>query len=442
VARKITIIGGGSSTFVPVLMKRFVESSALRGSTIALMDVDARRVETMQTLSRRLVEKAGADLTVESTTDQRAALTGADFVIVAISVGGMNAWEADIEIPARYGVYTHVADSIGPGGIMRAFRHVPILASITRDLAEVSPHAYVFNYTNPATANALAMRTTPSVRSLSLCSCSSFPRNAQALAALAGVAPDEIAVPAPVGGLNHCAAVLDVRLKDGRSVLPQIRERATQPVTKWVLDTFGILPYCWTHWMEFYPPLLRLTEPYQGRLQGLAMGFGVRVHDMEHERARVKKWQDLAERWGSGRDAEGDDASFQTLPEEEGIEVVEIIDAIVENRNAVHIVNITNHGAIDNLPAEAVVEVPALIGSYGVEPVHVGPLPEPVAANLRAQFATQQLTVEAALSGDRHLALQALQLDPMTAAVLEPPQTAHLLDELLQAHARYLPQFA
>lgn len=441
-AKRITIIGGGSSTFVPVLMKRFIASAILRGSTITLMDVDASRLQTMRTLSRRLVERDGADLTIESTTDQRAALTGADFVIVAISVGGMDAWEADIEIPARYGVYTHVADSIGPGGIMRAFRHVPILAGITRDLNDVSPDAIVFNYTNPATANALAMRTTLAIRSLSLCSCSSFPRDAQKLAALAGVTADEVAVPAPVGGLNHCAAILDVRLKDGRSVLPQIRERATQPVTRWVLDTFGVLPYCWTHWMEFYPPLLRLTEPYQGRLQGLAMGFGVHVHDMEHERARVRKWQQLAERWGQTGDTEGDDGSFDTLPEEEGIEVVEIIDAMVANRNAVHVVNTTNHGAVDNLPADAVVEVPAVIGAYGVEPIHVGPLPEPIAANLRQQFATQQLTVAAALSGDRHLALQALQLDPMTAAVLEPPQVTQLLDELLRAHARYLPRFA
>src|SRR5205807_2996574 len=173
--QQITIVGGGSSTFVPHLLRLFMESTTLKGSTITLMDVDDRRLEVMDTLARRLIEKEEADLTVRSSTEQRASLVGADFVIVAIAMGGLSAWQADVKISGRYGVFTEIHDSIGAGGMMRAFRHVPVLASICEHLQEVSPHAYVFNYTNPATANALAMRTVSSIKSVSLCSCVAAP---------------------------------------------------------------------------------------------------------------------------------------------------------------------------------------------------------------------------------------------------------------------------
>src|SRR5579883_482023 len=476
--KNITIVGGGSSTFVPHLMRLFIESETLRGSTITLMDVDAGRLEVMDTLAQRLIQRESAALTVRSTTDQRESLAGADFVIVAISVGGMSAWEHDIEIPAKYGIYMHIADSIGPGGIMRAFRHVPILAGICRDLREVSPRARVLNYTNPATANALAMRTVPEIESASLCSCTAIPSNAQLLGLWAGVSPGEVAVPPLVAGVNHCASIVDLRLTDGRDALALLRQRDAaavseaarqspllaeaarqrgvgeeqllaemlrhvglgRPIVQWVLDTYGVLPYCWSHWAEFYPQLMRLAEPYKGRAQGLSMDYGLRIHDMDHERARVQHWQSVAERWSRSEDS--GEVSLQSLPEEEGIEVVAIIEAIAENRNALHIVNTVNHGAIDNLPGEAVVEVTSVVNSYGIRPLHVGPLPEPIAANLRHHISTQQLTVQAALSGDRKDALQAFLLDPVVMAHLNPDEAGKLLDELLQAHAGYLPTFA
>ena len=112
----------------------------------------------------------------ESTTDQREALAGADFVIAAISVGGFDAWANDIEIPAKYGIVMHVADSVGPGGIMRAMRNIPVLAEVARNVAEVAPDAYVFNYTNPAPTEAMAMRrAAPSVKTFALCSCTGHP---------------------------------------------------------------------------------------------------------------------------------------------------------------------------------------------------------------------------------------------------------------------------
>ena len=434
---KITIIGGGSSTFVPQLMRLFLGSQVLEGSTISLMDIDPQRLQTMDTLCRRLVEMDGNKLKIVSTGDQRESLDGADFVITAISVGGMDAWEKDIEIPAKHGIYMPIADSIGPGGMMRAFRHIPVLASVCQDLDELSPDAIIFNYSNPATANTMAMRWVSSVASFGLCTCSSIPRSAMYLAGQAGLEEKELLVPAPAAGLNHCAAVISLSLADGSDALPIIEERAENYIVRWGLETFGVLPYCWSHWTEFFPSLLRLEGKYEGKLQGLPMAYGLHVHDMEHERARSAYWHDMVDQLVSGKQQ----LSLDVLPPSEAIEVVEIMEAVLTNSNAVYIVNVPNEGAISNLPDDAIVEVTSIVNGYGITPVQVGPIPEAWAAMLRTHISVQELTVEAALSGDRDVALQAFLLDPNVAQKLSPQEAEALLDELLEAHSAYLPQF-
>ena len=437
---KIAIIGGGSSTFVPQLMRLFLGSTILKGSTIALMDIDAHRLDIMTRLCRILVEREGADLAIQSTLDQRSAIGGADFVITAISAGGMDAWEKDIEIPARYGIHMTIADSIGPGGIMRAFRHIPALAKVVEDVSEIAPQAWVFNYSNPVTSIITALRRhRPQVKSVGLCTCASIPRNAAYLARWANVPPEQVVTPAPAGGLNHCAFMLDVRLQGGESAFPRMLQHAEQPLVHWVLETYGALPYCWSHVTEFFPMMSHPVESYQGKLQGLEMLYGLHVHDMDHERERGAKWEALVESWASGR---GEEVSLDVLPKAEAIEVVALMEALMTNGNAVHGVNVPNLGALANLPDDAVVEVTSLIGGYGIQPIHVGSLPEPIAATLRSHVTAQQLTAEAALTGDRRLALQAFLQDPMVQARLPQPQVAKLMDELFVAHQRHLPQFA
>jgi alpha-galactosidase len=440
---KVTIIGGGSSMFVPLLLRRFLAAPCMRGGTVALMDVDAQRLEVMASLARALVASEGADLAIESTLDQRESLSGADFVIVAIAVGGMPAWENDIEIPGRYGVFMHIADSIGPGGMLRAFRNLPVIESICRDLAEVSPGAWVFNYTNPASAVAAVMRDAPAVRSASLCSCTGAPSDRAWLAELAGVEPEDVLAPVPVAGLNHCAGITALYLRDGRDAMPLVRACAEEPVVRWVIDTFGMIPYCWAHWVEFFPQLQRLEEPYAGRAQGLAMSFGRRIYVMDNERGRAEIWNDVAERWSLPEHAaEVSLANLPSGPEDAGIEVVDVIQALVENRGERYIVNVRNGGAIPNLPEDAIVEVQAVVDGYGIHPVATGPLRDSLAAHLHVHWATQELTVRAALSGDRRVALEAFLLDPLLAATLTADETARLLDEMLAANAAHLPRFA
>ncbi len=438
---KLTVIGGGSSSFVPALVRNLINSEVLNDAQVTLMDVNEPRVRTMEKLARKLVASSGSPLQVTATLDRREALRDADYVIITIAAGGMDAWEKDIEVPAKYGIVMHVADSIGPGGIMRALRNAPVIAAVGREVAEVAPDALVFNYANPASVGAMALQTVPEVKSLSLCSCAAAPSHPGWLARCVGVEPDEIAMPVVVAGINHCASVVELRLKDGRDGLALARERAEEPVVKWVLETYGVLPYCWQHWVEFHPQMQYVDEKYEGRAQGLRVRYGIKTHDMDYERGRVKQFEDLAEAWTQ---PDAGPVTLDALPpgdEDEGIDVIQIMEAIADNRSETHIVNAVNNGVIPNLPPEAIVEVNASVNAYGVRPIYAGPLPDALAAHLRNYVALQKQMVRAALTGDRQAALHAFLLEPTIGARLDIQQTETLLDELLTAHAEHLPQF-
>ena len=441
-ATKVTIIGGGSSSFVPLLVRRLMQSPVLGSSQVTLMDGDEGRLSVMQSLADKLIANENSELRVTSTTDQRASLAGADFVIAAISVGGMDAWANDLEIPGRHGIVMHVGDSVGPGGIMRALRNAPVLADVARNAAEVAPDAWVFNYTNPAPIEALAMRAAaPQVRSYALCSCTGHPSSREWLAHQAGVDPGRIAMPPVVAGINHCASIQQLRLTDGTDAMPLVRERATEPIVKWVLDRYGVLPYCWSHWTEFFPQMQRLEEPYAGTAQGVSMRYGITTHDMAYERSRVRGLEQLAETWTAEGAAPVTLADLPKGDEDEGIEVIDLIEAIVGNGNRTMVVNAPNEGAIPNLPDDAIVEVNAQINAYGIRPVATGSVPDQLAAHLRGYVDFQRQVVAAALSGDREQALHAFVLDPNTASNLDIDQTQALMDEMLEANAEHLPLF-
>jgi alpha-galactosidase len=437
---KIAVVGGGSSMFVPGLVRRLLEISCFEGAELRLMDIDAQRVGVMEKLAKDLVAAEGRKLAVTATTDRATALRGADFVIVAISVGGMAAWASDIEIPAKHGVFMHIADSIGPGGIFRSLRNTAIVADVARELEELSPNALVLNYTNPASANVIAMAKSSSVRSLSLCSCSPYPYRADWLEDLVGLPVDDIVKPSFVGGINHCTGIFALQLKDGRDAMPIVRERTNDEVTRWAIDTFGVIPYCWTHWVEFFPQLQRLEEPYTGRAQGLAMRYGRQIYDMDLQLERVLQWEQVAQKWtaDSGPHRLAD---LPHGPEDKGIVVAEVMEAVIDDRNERFIVNVMNDGLIPNLPSEASVEVPALVNAEGVHPIGIGEIPTGLAAALSQHALVEVLTADAALSGDRGVLRQAMMVDPLLSATLEPPAIEALTDEMLEVNRRFLPQF-
>jgi alpha-galactosidase/6-phospho-beta-glucosidase family protein len=447
---RIAVVGGGSTVFGPQFVRLLTDSKPLAGSTIVLMDIDERRVGMMCGLARFAARQAGADLSFESTVNRRDALKDADFVVVVAPVGGIEMRAQDLEIPARYGIYTMGGETVGPATMFRAFRHVPLFLDVCRELEELSPDAWLFSYTNPATPVLMAIERRSAVKKVFLCTCSAMARRPGFLARKAGVEPDELAMPAIVGGLNHCAAILRLCLKDGRDALPLVLERLKSPIEREMLERYGVLPYCTSHWAEFYPRFMRLEEPYEGHLQGLKMIHGYRVRNMAHDTKRAGVWEQDVEKLLAGKGEQqdalkGSDEQAELLGKVlvpgEGIEVVAIMEAIAENRNDIHAVIVPNHGAIPNLPSDTVVEVSAAVGAGGVYPLQVGPLPEPVAANMRKHVDFYRMIADASLAGDRKMALDALLHDPVTSAILTLCETEKLLDEMMEVEAEFLPQF-
>lgn len=443
---KIVIIGAGSTSFTPGLLADITASRRFGDATLALVDINPESAETMARYAARVVEQRGVNLRVEHATDRRDVLAGADFVTVTIAVGGVRAWEQDVRIPEAHGIWQTVGDSVGPGGVFRALRHVPELVAIANDMDELCPEAWLFNYTNPLTALVRAVQKTSPIRAIGLCHGVMHTRDA--IAHDLGIPAADLNV--TVAGLNHLGWVLDMR-HDGQDVYPRFRElmqswlasppensgdpyEGFQEVSARLMEIYGLYPSPGDrHVAEFFSYFLR----QQGNGGGL--GYGTQSGlDMTN---RILATRD--ERWDRIRDqAEGRAEIDRDLFDEarEGERVVAIMEAIVSDQPLQELaVNVRNDGLIRNLPREAVVEAPGVIDGRGVHGIAVGALPEGIANILGARARQQELTVDAALSGDRTLALQALLADPLVPTV---EAATAMLNEALMAHARYLPHFA
>jgi alpha-galactosidase/6-phospho-beta-glucosidase family protein len=436
------LIGAGSTVFTPGLMTDLASAPAFAGWTVHLVDLSAEAADTMARLGRRIAKERGADLSFVAHTDRREALAGARFVATTIAVGAAAGWRHDIEVPARHGIAQTVGDSVGPGGVLRALRHVPELVAIARDVAELAPGAILVNYSNPLTANVRAIAAQTPVRVIGLCH--GTMHTLGALAADLGVPRDE--VHATFAGLNHLCWLLDLR-RGPEDLYPRLRalvseraggadapstraEGAHLAVSADLLRTFGRYPAPGDrHVSEFFSWYLRGAD-------GGALPWGLqggRDATMEYIGQKSDLWDRL-----HGQ-ADG------TLPldgthKQEAERLVAIATAIVTGRDRVELaVNLPNDGKIPNLPPEAVVEVPAVVGAAGVTGLAVGPLPEAIAAVLTARAQQQELTVRAALSGRRALAVQALALDPL---VPDPRTAAAILDDAIAAHGETMSRFA
>lgn len=436
---KIVIIGAGSTEFTPGLLADLVSSPDLNTATVALVDIDPWSVETMVRLAERLNKERGTGLTISGTTDRREALPGADFVTVTIAVGGARGWETDVRIPEKYGVYQTVGDSVGPGGVFRALRHVPEIVNIARDMEELCPDAWLFNYTNPMSAIVRAVQKSTSIRCVGLCHGVLHTR--ELMARDLDVPTEELNV--VFAGVNHLCWLLDARA-NGKDVYPQYRaflenglehpreEFSEDPydrfqyVSAMLTETYGYFPSPGDrHVAEFFPYFLRQGD------DGLRYGTQYSL-DMTNDIFATKDTtrEQLREQ------ADGIVPLDPELLEEarEGERLIQIIDAIVNDRRMPELaVNVRNDGLISNLPSWAVVEVPGQISGFGVSGIGVGPLPAGPAGVIRHRIDQQELTVDAALSGDRHLVIQALLADPLMANTSFEAAEA-MLDEVTEAH--------
>jgi alpha-galactosidase len=415
-AEAFVLIGAGSTVFTPGLLHDLAHSGAFEDVTVRLVDLVPEAAETMAALGRRIAAERGSRMRVEASTDRRDALRGARFVTTTIAVGSAEGWRRDLEIPERFGIRQTVGDSVGPGGVLRALRHVPELVAIGADIADVAPRATLFNYSNPLTVNVRAVTRQTGVTTVGLCHGTMHTK--QAFARALGV--DEADVTATFAGLNHLSWLLDIRSPD-RNLYPALRalvaERAGgidassdwaegphAPVSADLMRTFGRYPAPGDrHVAEFFADYLTAGTDEQ-------LGWGLQA-GLDATRQYIGEKEQL---WEELRGLADGSRPLRPPQAQEAERLVAIAAAVRSGRGHLELaVNLPNQGLISNLPATAVVEVPAAVDASGVHGVAVGALPDGIAAVLTARALQQEITVDAAAHRDRELALQALVLDPL-----------------------------
>jgi alpha-galactosidase len=449
-AMQITIIGGGSYQWTPELLADLLRTESLRGAHYVLEDIDPAPLEKMEPLAKMVNEALGAGATFSSTTDQLRALDGADFVIVTISTGGFDSMSIDLDVPARFGIRQSVGDSVGPGGINRSLRNIPILVGVAEDMGKICPDAWMLNITNPMTCLTRAVTRQTAVKTVGLCH--EVGNWTMDLAIALGKPHD--AVRPTVAGINHFPVVteLDVEGEDGFAILqemlaeagglaalgPDADQAPAEPMSKLdfvrrhllkltMLDRWGALPAAGDrHLAEFVPWVL--TEE-----SGWGKAFNVELTEIATRQKHQDEYIADVDAWLAGT------KPLQTWYS--GELPAPVIDSLVTGEPREVPANIPNAGQAPDVPADSVVEAICIVDGDGIRGRDVAPLPPPYAELVRRHVAVNEYTVQAALSGDRSLAEAAFLLDPL-AGRGDLGETEAMIAELLSGTAAWLPQFA
>ena len=429
---KITFIGAGSTVFAKNLIGDILSYPELAESTLTLHDIDAGRLHSSEIVTRKLAQALDAHPTIEATTDRCAALEGADYAIAMFQVGGYRpATVTDFEIPKRYGLEATIADTLGVGGIMRALRTIPVFLEMCRDMQAVCPDVLLLNYVNPMAMLCWALSRATSIKTVGLCH--SVQGTAEQLADDIGVPVEEINY--VCAGINHMAFYLRFE-RNGESLYPRIQQVIDEGrVPDWNrvrYEMFRRLGYFVTesseHFAEYTPWFIKRGRP------DLIERFNIPLDEYPRRCERqIAGWETLRHEL----EDEGQPITHQRRHEYGST----IIHSIETGTPRVVYGNVENTGLIDNLPPGCSVEVPCVVDTNGVQPVHVGALPPHLAALIQTNVNVQGLAVEAALTGKREHIYHAAMLDPHTAAELDLDQIWSLVDDLLDAHADWLPAF-
>ena len=434
---KITFIGAGSTVFAKNLLGDLLSFPELANATISLHDIDEERLRTSLIVAQKVTEALDAHPTIETSTDRRASLDGADYAICMIQVGGYKpATVVDFEIPKKYGLRQTIADTLGVGGIMRALRTIPVLLEMCRDMEELCPDVTFLNYVNPMAMLCWAISRASTIKTVGLCH--SVQGTAEQLAYTIGVPIEEINY--VCAGINHMAFYLRFERKtaDGTEdlypLIHQVVDEGRTPGWNRVrYEMFKRVGYFVTesseHFAEYVPWFIKRDRP------DLIEEFSVPLDEYPRRcEAQIAGWEALREYL---EDPETTLAVERT--HEYGSYIVHSIET---GTPRVIYGNVPNQGLIDNLPADCIVEVPCLVDKNGVQPVHIGALPPQLAALMQTNINVQALAVEAALTRKREHIYHAAMLDPHTGAELDLDQIWNLVDDLVEAHADWLPTYA
>jgi alpha-galactosidase len=423
--------------FCKTLVMDIFATESLRDCEICLMNRTKPKLDQMAAFVRRVAKANRLPTRITATTDRREALRGADYVIIMIQVGGVETFRQDYEIPLRYGVDQCIGDSLGPGGVMRGLRTIPVLADIARDMAELCPNALLLNYANPMAACCLALgRVAGPVQFIGLCH--GVQTTLDLISRYVDVPKDQIDF--LCAGINHMAWFLSLKDKrDGRDLNPILRANIEKPeyyanekVRCEVMRHFGYFMTESTGHLSEYLPWFRSSErALKAYCDEPAFGG--------ESGAYYKYCAMLADKYKGVNylDTESDRLTRRSVEY-----CSYILEAHLTDRPFRLNGNVRNDGYIGNLPAGCCVEVPVYVDRRGLHPLRVGDLPPQCAALNQSNVTVQTLSVEAGLRGDPELAMQAIAMDPLTSACCTLDEVRRMTAELIEANRDFLPQFA
>jgi alpha-galactosidase len=425
--RKITFIGGGSAKFVREVVVDLFSYPRLQDSHIVLMDINRERVERSERIVKKIIQELKIPATVSSTTNQREAIAGANHIIITIMVGGYEAYERDVAVPARYGVFQTVSDTTGPGGVFRTVRTTPVLRKIAADVLELAPEAWVLNYANPMSMNILALHRNGLKRVVGLCH--SIQHLYSQFAKWLDLPAGEIHYTA--GGINHLNFYLTVT-HQGKDLYPRIlalKDRIVKEspaeITRFeLLEYFGYFPAEGPHHQSEYYPWFRKDEAAVKRTAAETFwGYRIDSQNFKDRTAEIEEQISGAKPISYERSAEY------------GARIVQALDG---GETQAFYGNVPNNGLIENLPDDCIAEVPCLVDCNGIVPGRVGRIPTQLAAVMRPHIALHDLAVTGTFEKNRHLIYQAVQADPLTGAILTLPKIKELVDEMFSANKEYV----
>ena len=454
-APNITIIGGGSHQWVPKLINDIAHTESLREAAIVLEDIDASRLPKTQAYVEHVAKILGIPMSVRTSSDQRAALEGADFVIVNISTGGLRSMAHDLAIPARYGIHQSTGDTVGPGGVMRGIRNIPMLLSIAGDMEQVCPDAWLLNLTNPMTTLCRAVTKETSIKTVGLChevTIMSF-----YLSMLLDVGFFEIRP--TITGVNHLPIITacDAAGEDGLAKLSAFLDSGDRSAPLPIpLDLLGHDPLpAGEQWTKAH-----LLDAHQVKLElfartGALPAAGDR-HVAEFFAGFLTDASEQGKRWGvHGSTIEAREASEQEfireledalasdevseMPSGEMVHVV--INTLMTDGRVELPLNTPNTGQCPDLPPDVVVESMCIVDRDGIRGRDHATAPPVLAEQLRRVSASQELVVAAAMSGRRDDVLAAMLTDPL-ASRIDYDLVGDMTDEMIAATREWLPQFA
>ena len=431
---KIAMIGAGSLVFCKTLMSDFLATPALAGSEYRLMAKTHTRLDKMEAFVNRMIKDNGINASVVATTDRREALKDADYVVVMIQAGGVEEFRQDYEIPLKYGVDQCIGDTMGPGGVFRALRHIPALLEIANDMRELCPKAILFNYANPMAMCCWALGRVEGLQFVGLCH--GVQTTMDLIASYTGVPKEEIDY--LCAGINHMGWFLRLE-NNGRDLYPLLKENFEKPgyyvnekVRAEVMRHFGYFMTESTGHLSEYLPYFRKNKKALD-LYCDEPAFGGETG------AYYKYCAMLAEKFAKTDPLSIESTELGSRSAEYCSHIIEAMETGVPFRfNG----NIRNDGYITNLPQGCCVEVPIYADRTGLNATVVGNLPVQCAALNMSNVQVQGLVVEASFSGDPELVMNAVAMDPLTASVLTLHEIREMVSEMLAAEANWLPQFA